>query len=1007
MAMKSFKGTLSRKLSRRTTGELHTEGLCEESPLELLEAAEASRSLGRCFRFLRAILPPTSAAREKRSVSSSASLLSFMNTRKAQPDLDEFVALVQKFLDLVAAVRAESYPGCSWSSVFHSYMADHFAAGSAAEVPPWEGDQHHAWINMFEPASHLEQAQHVLKAFVSAGQQDLEGLLNIREGCLKSALELMAYLQSHRVDPYNALIGLEPTPELLEQLSLSGGAAHSAPGIDLLACVVRWAGASPESLQEVFQDIRNTAATIRGVDRLGQGDLVIIAEPKTRPVFARFTGVRQGDFFEVSTKPEEVDGVACYPKTALLPLSEYLREKIASRRLPELEQFVRLPSDELFAQVQRIAVRACYAVLSRVGVTEEVYVRAKTNAATFSDLLPLQNASDVLSSAIADIENFQPHPVFGPAEIEIASVIAGFRKNITDRTLFLPSSKHTLHQIANVDEKKVILKTITKMHSVVDVTQSQLSDAKQQWIDGTRKNELVSWWLDAIEEKVLAFLDKLGYQYKAMPENYVEDAPDDLEAIRTNTRILKDVLTPGEDKFGVQTLIKRIQGMVGPKIDEFVDNGLYILSEKFGRTIDDRTMAEAEKELKENPDLFDPVELEWIDDLMKDINYLQEMRRMEDPEYAKHNEVSFHIVPLSGLTLGVLVRLENECKTILELWEPRVEVQVSVLSSEKFPLHRAVSSDSLAVVQQLLEDKDINEQDISGWTPLHVAASKPDQLDICEYLLKQPELNPTLRNNDGNTAMHYIVRNRCSTDQYPVLAKVVKMMIARGMHPNQRNKNGESPMHTSCLSNNPQTVLILLQAGGDPNIATPKGDTCLHYAIQKGNHAVVKALLSFGAKKELKSAKGLNAIELAEKMKRVKILELLRPSASRRKSAREFAEKKHTGWNVGSPVLPAQRLTRAHTPELVVECENSGGAFASRGSAQARGKRRGSVRLGARDGHVSKSADSAVPAAPPAAASPIAAASAISLSTSEVAAIAATSAAPCAKRESEGGAKGE
>ena len=35
--------------------------------------------------------------------------------------------------------------------------------------------------------------------------------------------------------------------------------------------------------------------------------------------------------------------------------------------------------------------------------------------------------------------------------------------------------------------------------------------------------------------------------------------------------------------------------------------------------------------------------MEWIDDLVKDIKYLQEMRRMEEPEYAKHNDVSFHI----------------------------------------------------------------------------------------------------------------------------------------------------------------------------------------------------------------------------------------------------------------------------------------------------------------------------------------------------------------------------
>ena len=37
-----------------------------------------------------------------------------------------------------------------------------------------------------------------------------------------------------------------------------------------------------------------------------------------------------------------------------------------------------------------------------------------------------------------------------------------------------------------------------------------------------------------------------------MPENYVEDEPEDLEAIRVNARLLKEVLDPHQDKYGVR-----------------------------------------------------------------------------------------------------------------------------------------------------------------------------------------------------------------------------------------------------------------------------------------------------------------------------------------------------------------------------------------------------------------------------------------------------------------------
>ena len=50
--------------------------------------------------------------------------------------------------------------------------------------------------------------------------------------------------------------------------------------------------------------------------------------------------------------------------------------------------------------------------------------------------------------------------------------------------------------------------------------------------------------------------------------------------------------------------------------------------------------------------------------LLDDLEYLFDMRRLED----NPREKSMHIVPISGLCVGRVVRLESEMRTVVEVW---------------------------------------------------------------------------------------------------------------------------------------------------------------------------------------------------------------------------------------------------------------------------------------------------------------------------------------------------
>ena len=112
-----------------------------------------------------------------------------------------------------------------------------------------------------------------------------------------------------------------------------------------------------------------------------------------------------------------------------------------------------------------------------------------------------------------------------------------------------------------------------------------------------------------------------------------------------------------------------------------------------------------------------PEQNERIGWLIKDLEYLDEMAKMEEPEYKSTN---FHIVPVSGLVLSQLLRYQNECKTVLELWD---RSESSELASRP-ALSLAVLVLDWDEVNRLTKGAvDANAQDANGWTPLHFACA--------------------------------------------------------------------------------------------------------------------------------------------------------------------------------------------------------------------------------------------------------------------------------------------
>ena len=190
----------------------------------------------------------------------------------------------------------------------------------------------------------------------------------------------------------------------------------------------------------------------------------------------------------------------------------------------------------------------------------------------------------------------------------------------------------------------------------------------------------------------------------------------------SNTKILSNLLTSDQSKTGLGTLIQSLKDLIYPKIESFIADAKIALAEQlqFDLTEGNFSLKELEDAFtQQKPKLANNL-IDWIDEMLKDIAYLNEMYELENPNYPEKDKVSLHIVPISGLVVGVICRLENECKTVCELWEP-----ATYESSNGSVLHSAVIDQDMDRVSSILASNPeyLSVQDSFGFTPLHYASS--------------------------------------------------------------------------------------------------------------------------------------------------------------------------------------------------------------------------------------------------------------------------------------------
>lgn len=173
------------------------------------------------------------------------------------------------------------------------------------------------------------------------------------------------------------------------------------------------------------------------------------------------------------------------------------------------------------------------------------------------------------------------------------------------------------------------------------------------------------------------------------------------------------------------------------------------------------------------------------------------------------------------------------------------------------PLHYAAALGNMPVINLLVTaGADVNSTARGGHTPLMFMA-KNGKMAAALQFIKNPEVDVSIRDNTGRTAVNYAI----AAGQQQ-LVKVFLPLLGKGM--DDTDAEGNTMLHYACNFGQPEIVRLLLQRGRDSvNKTDDSGETPLMMAARNSNLVIVKLLLEAGASAEGANGEGVTALHLA------------------------------------------------------------------------------------------------------------------------------------------------
>jgi ankyrin repeat protein len=189
----------------------------------------------------------------------------------------------------------------------------------------------------------------------------------------------------------------------------------------------------------------------------------------------------------------------------------------------------------------------------------------------------------------------------------------------------------------------------------------------------------------------------------------------------------------------------------------------------------------------------------------------------------------------------------------------------------------------------------IEEVDIEGNTPLHVAVEAPKNELATVQCLLESGAKTNAANLIGATPLHYVCLRKGNH------RGVANILLENGADVNAQTYSGKSALHFACEKNLAELVEVLCLFGADPNLVDSEGNTPMHLVLEKkeGRDTVkrqlLETLMQYNANHSIANAESLLPCHVACRNGCVRCLQLL---VDRQASLQALTGRQETGLHM-------------------------------------------------------------------------------------------------------------
>eukprot|EP00013_Stygamoeba_regulata_P017176 CAMPEP_0177680306 /NCGR_PEP_ID=MMETSP0447-20121125/30101_1 /TAXON_ID=0 /ORGANISM="Stygamoeba regulata, Strain BSH-02190019" /LENGTH=977 /DNA_ID=CAMNT_0019189625 /DNA_START=336 /DNA_END=3269 /DNA_ORIENTATION=- len=579
------------------------------------------------------------------------------------------------FKKRMEAILANPYKERGWSEIFHGRMISFQNILSSEQIC--------SYYTLFEAYVQLFPDQKKLKK----KEQQL----------VSTAKDLMDYIDKHRIDPDNSLIGLSPAKSVLEKYCYPYASSRkefetvqelepadrTVDGLQMR--ILKWGAINDPAT--LMKEVKLFAARLHADSTIAVGDLVmaLVQADKTPKEMANAQGVKKPEksgkrwmYCRVYRVLEKCIVIHCSPdesRSKSVPIEDvvpfHTEMKLMIGRVKSMQSLVEDPVDVLYSRVKRHIRECIKACLQEENIDYEILRKTKSESVALHEQKILRDIKDRLLKLLD-----RTLPFYGEMERTTSVEVQEFLSSMDPMKLFSPTREAQFRELRDLPVEEFTRNRVQYFLMNVDSNNDRLNLERKKLTNGDRKRDMTNWWLTHIEESVDKFLEQLGYKHDAVPRDYLAKPPRNLDEVEKNLKIVTTCLDRTADVYSVQEFVKKLRAEIYVVIDDFVDKIKFLVSERVGRDLED--IADYEKlleDLKAEEDTHGSTcddssrQPAWLDECIKDIMYITEMKSLEEMDATKNQQLKMSkVVPVTGLIFGRFHRLENEMSTVLEMW---------------------------------------------------------------------------------------------------------------------------------------------------------------------------------------------------------------------------------------------------------------------------------------------------------------------------------------------------